>query len=98
MLSYLEFQVNESWIVTSLQIVCRGIEFWDRRSINATEAEVMTETQWWCIIAALGVGDCREWISGLKHLMKEYPDVPYIIRLERFLRTEFYSMENRENK
>ncbi|KAK8405210.1 hypothetical protein O3P69_001643 [Scylla paramamosain] len=49
-------------------------------------------------IAALGESECKDWILGLEHLRKEYPDVPYIIRLERFLRTEFYNMENRENK
>ncbi|XP_071536476.1 1-phosphatidylinositol 4,5-bisphosphate phosphodiesterase gamma-1 isoform X2 [Panulirus ornatus] len=46
-------------------------------------------------IAALGVDDCNEWMSGLKYLMSEAHSVPYIIRLERFLRTEFYLMENR---
>lgn len=49
-------------------------------------------------IAAIAETECKNWILGLEHLRKEYPDVPYIIRLERFLRTEFYNMENREGK
>ncbi|XP_063856589.1 uncharacterized protein LOC135098253 [Scylla paramamosain] len=39
---------------------------------------------------ALGESECKDWILGLDHLRKECPHVPYIIRLERFLRTEFY--------
>ncbi|ROT84771.1 putative 1-phosphatidylinositol 4,5-bisphosphate phosphodiesterase gamma-1 isoform X1 [Penaeus vannamei] len=49
-------------------------------------------------IAAIAPDECTEWINGLKYLKEEALNVPYTIRLERTLRTEFYNMENQNNR
>ncbi|XP_042869568.1 1-phosphatidylinositol 4,5-bisphosphate phosphodiesterase gamma-1-like [Penaeus japonicus] len=49
-------------------------------------------------IAAIAPDECTEWINGLKYLKEEALNVPYTIRLERALRTEFYNMENQNNR
>lgn len=48
-------------------------------------------------IAALGIAECGEWILGINFLRDEYAEGSYIICLERFLRTEFYSMKNNKS-
>lgn len=48
--------------------------------------------------AAIAPDECTEWINGLKYLKEEALNVPYTIRLERTLRTEFYNMENQNNR
>ncbi|KAK7073766.1 phosphatidylinositol phospholipase C activity protein, partial [Halocaridina rubra] len=48
-------------------------------------------------VAALALDECTEWINGLNYLVSEAHAIPYTVRLERFLRTEFYNMENHRN-
>ncbi|KAK3855644.1 hypothetical protein Pcinc_037965 [Petrolisthes cinctipes] len=45
-------------------------------------------------VAAMGKEECNDCITGLRYLMEEAHKVPYISRFTRFLRTEFYAMEN----
>ncbi|XP_042242315.1 1-phosphatidylinositol 4,5-bisphosphate phosphodiesterase gamma-1-like isoform X2 [Homarus americanus] len=49
-------------------------------------------------IAAMGPEDCNACTTGIQYLMTEVQNVPYITQLEKFIRTEFYIMENERNR
>lgn len=42
----------------------------------------------------MGKDECRDFIVGLRYLMKEAQELPYISRFTKFLHTEFYAMQN----
>jgi phosphatidylinositol phospholipase C, gamma-1 len=45
-------------------------------------------------IVAHSEKECEMWIKGLKHLVNETTQSPYPLQVERWLRKEFYAMEN----
>ncbi|XP_071446484.1 1-phosphatidylinositol 4,5-bisphosphate phosphodiesterase gamma-1 isoform X1 [Hetaerina americana] len=45
-------------------------------------------------IAALSERECELWIRGLRSLVPETQSAPYPLQVERWLRKEFYEMEN----
>jgi hypothetical protein len=46
-----------------------------------------------CIIA-LSEQECELWLKGLYHLVNDTVCAPYPLQVERWLRKEFYIMEN----
>ncbi|KAB7496009.1 1-phosphatidylinositol 4,5-bisphosphate phosphodiesterase gamma-1 [Armadillidium nasatum] len=49
-------------------------------------------------VAMLSETECNDWLEGLHYLGAEAQSSPYIVRLQRSLRVEFYLMENQRNK
>lgn len=47
-----------------------------------------------CILLALSEKECELWVKGLKHLVQDTVNAPYPLQVERWLRREFYAMEN----
>lgn len=45
-------------------------------------------------ISALSEKECELWIKGLRHLVQDTINAPYPLQVERWLRKEFYTMEN----
>ncbi|XP_033208477.1 1-phosphatidylinositol 4,5-bisphosphate phosphodiesterase gamma-1 isoform X2 [Belonocnema kinseyi] len=45
-------------------------------------------------IMALSEKECELWVKGLKHLVQDTINAPYPLQVERWLRREFYAMEN----
>ncbi|XP_069674413.1 1-phosphatidylinositol 4,5-bisphosphate phosphodiesterase gamma-1 isoform X2 [Periplaneta americana] len=45
-------------------------------------------------IAALSEKECELWVRALRHLVPDTINSPYPLQVERWLRKEFYSMEN----
>ncbi|XP_054273965.1 1-phosphatidylinositol 4,5-bisphosphate phosphodiesterase gamma-1-like [Macrosteles quadrilineatus] len=45
-------------------------------------------------IAALSEKECGLWLRGLRHLVQDTMNAPYPLQVERWLRKEFYTMEN----
>jgi len=45
-------------------------------------------------ITALSEQECELWIKGLYHLVNDTVCAPYPLQVERWLRKEFYIMEN----
>ncbi|GAB6030572.1 hypothetical protein CHUAL_007434 [Chamberlinius hualienensis] len=41
--------------------------------------------------------ECEQWIRGIRYLMKDTIISPYSLQVERWLRKEFYAMENNRN-
>lgn len=38
--------------------------------------------------------ECANWIKGLRYMVKDTVQAPYSLQMERWLRREFYLMEN----
>lgn len=38
--------------------------------------------------------ECQLWVHGIRHLAEESTKAPYPLLVERYLRKEFYAMEN----
>ncbi|XP_055537680.1 1-phosphatidylinositol 4,5-bisphosphate phosphodiesterase gamma-1 isoform X2 [Wyeomyia smithii] len=45
-------------------------------------------------VVALSERECEMWIKGLKHMVADAVNAPYWLKVERWLRKEFYAMEN----
>lgn len=45
-------------------------------------------------ISALSEKECELWIKGLRYLVQDTITAPYPLQVERWLRKEFYAMEN----
>ncbi|XP_058462061.1 1-phosphatidylinositol 4,5-bisphosphate phosphodiesterase gamma-1 [Malaya genurostris] len=45
-------------------------------------------------VVALSEKECDMWIKGLKHMVADTINAPYWLQVERWLRKEFYAMEN----
>lgn len=45
-------------------------------------------------IVALSEKECELWVKGLRHLVQDTIYAPYPLQVERWLRKEFYAMEN----
>ncbi|XP_043670796.1 1-phosphatidylinositol 4,5-bisphosphate phosphodiesterase gamma-1 [Vespula pensylvanica] len=45
-------------------------------------------------ISALSEKECELWVKGLRHLVQDTINAPYPLQVERWLRKEFYAMEN----
>lgn len=45
-------------------------------------------------MSALSEKECELWIKGLRHLVQDTINAPYPLQVERWLRKEFYAMEN----
>ncbi|XP_011505251.1 PREDICTED: 1-phosphatidylinositol 4,5-bisphosphate phosphodiesterase gamma-1 [Ceratosolen solmsi marchali] len=45
-------------------------------------------------ISALSEKECELWVKGLRHLVQDTIYAPYPLQVERWLRKEFYAMEN----
>ncbi|KAG7210373.1 hypothetical protein KM043_011907 [Ampulex compressa] len=45
-------------------------------------------------ISALSEKECELWVKGLRHLVQDTVNAPYPLQVERWLRKEFYVMEN----
>ncbi|XP_046736207.1 1-phosphatidylinositol 4,5-bisphosphate phosphodiesterase gamma-1 [Diprion similis] len=45
-------------------------------------------------ISAISETECELWVRGLRHLVQDTINAPYPLQVERWLRKEFYSMEN----
>ncbi|XP_015591333.1 1-phosphatidylinositol 4,5-bisphosphate phosphodiesterase gamma-1 isoform X2 [Cephus cinctus] len=45
-------------------------------------------------ISALSEKECELWVKGLRHLVQDTISAPYPLQVERWLRKEFYAMEN----
>ncbi|KAJ8684283.1 hypothetical protein QAD02_020075, partial [Eretmocerus hayati] len=45
-------------------------------------------------VSALSEKECELWVRGLMHLVRDTINAPYPLQVERWLRKEFYSMEN----
>lgn len=45
-------------------------------------------------ILALSEKECELWIKGLRYLVQDTINAPYPLQVERWLRKEFYAMEN----
>ncbi|XP_053689407.1 1-phosphatidylinositol 4,5-bisphosphate phosphodiesterase gamma-1 isoform X2 [Sabethes cyaneus] len=45
-------------------------------------------------VVALSEKECEMWIKGLKHMIADTLNAPYWLKVERWLRREFYAMEN----
>lgn len=43
---------------------------------------------------ALSEKECELWVKGLRHLVQDTINAPYPLQVERWLRKEFYAMEN----
>ena len=43
---------------------------------------------------ALSEKECELWIRGLRYLIPDSINAPYPLQVERWLRKEFYAMEN----
>lgn len=43
---------------------------------------------------ALSEQECELWLSGLEHIVNDTINAPYPLQVERWLRKEFYAMEN----
>lgn len=48
----------------------------------------------YCLIIALSEQECEIWLKGLYYLINNTVVAPYPLILERWLRKEFYNMEN----
>jgi hypothetical protein len=46
------------------------------------------------ILVALSEKECELWVRGLRHLVPDTVAASYPLQVERWLRKEFYSMEN----
>lgn len=44
--------------------------------------------------SAFSEKECELWVRGLRHLVPDTIESPYPLQVERWLRKEFYSMEN----
>jgi phosphatidylinositol phospholipase C, gamma-1 len=49
-------------------------------------------------LAALSKLECDNWISGLDYLLRDTSNASYSLLIERWLRREFYIMENIREK
>jgi len=45
-------------------------------------------------MSALSEKECELWVKGLRHLVQDTINAPYPLQVERWLRKEFYAMEN----
>lgn len=45
-------------------------------------------------VSAFSETECELWVRGLRHLVQDTINAPYPLQVERWLRKEFYSMEN----
>lgn len=45
-------------------------------------------------LAAYSEKECDLWLKGLRNLMTNTIDAPYPLQVERWLRKEFYGMQN----
>lgn len=45
-------------------------------------------------LSALSEKECELWIKGLRYLVQDTINAPYPLQVERWLRKEFYTMEN----
>lgn len=45
-------------------------------------------------ISALSEKECELWVKGLRYLVQDTINAPYPLQVERWLRKEFYAMEN----
>lgn len=45
-------------------------------------------------ISALSEKECELWVKGLRHLVQDTINTSYPLQVERWLRKEFYAMEN----
>lgn len=45
-------------------------------------------------VAALSEKECEMWVKGLKYMVTDTINSPYSLQVERWLRKEFYGMEN----
>lgn len=48
-------------------------------------------------VSAITAKDCEQWLKGLRYLVADTVSSPYPLQVERWLRKEFYSMENGRN-
>lgn len=42
--------------------------------------------------------DCEAWVKGVRFLVDEAINAPYPLQIERWLRKEFYAIENSHEK
>ena len=47
-----------------------------------------------CSLVALAERECHMWVKALRYLAEDTRKASYPLQLERWLRKEFYSMEN----
>lgn len=45
-------------------------------------------------VVALSEQECQNWMKGLKYMIADTFASPYPLEIERWLRKEFYSIEN----
>lgn len=45
-------------------------------------------------VSALSEKECELWVKGLRHLVQDTVNAPYPLQVERWLRKEFYAMDN----
>lgn len=62
--------------------------------MTVKRSRISNEMNWAFAFAAFSEQECENWIRGLRYMVSDTLSSPYPLELERWLRKEFYAMEN----